>query len=79
MILNKDGSPRKLMGRPSRWSGKVLRIVKSTTRVPGSIGDRNFNLIKDGMTYEEYKNAGGQRKCLEWEIMKGHVELHDSN
>ena len=62
-------------GRPSIFDGKTLNKVKNTTRKDDSIGHRCWMLIFKGMTYEQYKEAGGTRRHLAWEIDKGHIEI----
>lgn len=62
-------------GRPSEFDGKRFKKVAETTRKQGSHGHKNWLILQDGMTYDEFKAAGGNRKYLAWEIAKGHVKV----
>lgn len=62
-------------GRPSEFDGCTFKKIKETTRKDGSLGQQQWKILKDGMTYEEFKKAGGIRKYLAWEIKQGHVVI----
>lgn len=65
-------------GRPSRFAGKKLfRNVAENPRKPGSHGHLAWEIIRDGMTYEEYmaeasekQVGGGGLKHLVWCVNK---------
>ena len=63
-------------GPRSNFSGKrIFKISKSNPRKPGTLGHQSFELIKDGMTFEEYKKAGGRNQDLRWDAEHGFVEV----
>lgn len=54
---------------------KIYRLVKGNPRREGSIGYASFALIRDGMTYEEYIEAGGRAGDVKWDLEHGFIEL----
>jgi hypothetical protein len=63
-------------GRKSAFSGKKInKVAKENPRRKGSIGFKSFALIKNGMTYEQYLEAGGRRQDLAFDLTAGHVKL----
>lgn len=63
-------------GPRSGFSGKKLyKKVDGNPRREGTWGWKSFNLIKDGMTYEQYKAGGGRNNDLTWDIEHGFVEV----
>ena len=65
-------------GRQSKFSGKrIYKKIAKNPRDPRKKGHgyRNWELIKDGMTYEEYIDAGGRYKDLKWDLDRKWVEL----
>jgi hypothetical protein len=66
-------------GRPSAFSGKVIRkLVDENPRREGTFGYASFALIKNGMTYEKYIEAGGRRQDLAWDIERKYVKLENA-
>lgn len=66
----------KLVGRKSNHAGKkIYRLVKENPRREGSHGAKNWELYRDGMTYEEFIMARGGSNHLNYDIEKGYVEL----
>lgn len=61
-------------GRFARVGGKFFKLVKENPRREGTHGHKSFNLLKDGMTYDEYIAAGGRNNDLRWDIDHGWVE-----
>ncbi len=55
----------------------IFRKTKDNPRREGTWGHKSFALIKDGMTYEAYKAAGGRNNDLMWDVEHGHLELRD--
>jgi hypothetical protein len=67
-----EGGP----GRVSQFAGKtIIRLVKGNPRREDTHGYNSWNLLKKGMTYEQYIAAGGRRVDLAWDLMKGNVKL----
>lgn len=67
-----EGGP----GRVSQFAGKtIVRLVKGNPRREDTHGYNSWNLLKKGMTYEQYIAAGGRRVDLAWDLMKGNVKL----
>lgn len=66
----------KLVGRKSLHAGKkIYRLVKENPRRTGSHGFKNWEIYRDGMTYEEFIMAKGGANHLNYDIEKGYVEL----
>ena len=64
-----SSTEQKMYGRKSEFTGKRLyRNMDVNPRRPGTLGHRSFDLIVDGMTYEEYLMAGGRNNDLHWDI-----------
>jgi DNA-binding MarR family transcriptional regulator len=61
--------------RPKLAGQKIYKLVQENPRRVGTHGHKSFALIKDGMTYEAYKAAGGRNNDLSWDIDHGFVEL----
>jgi len=60
----------------SQHDGKrVFRLVDLNPRAEGSKAHACWELIEDGMLYEEYIEAGGTYYILKLEIDYGRVEL----
>jgi DNA-binding MarR family transcriptional regulator len=65
-------------GPRSNLSGKhIYRISKTNPRREGTHGYKSFALIKDGMTFEAYRQAGGRNNDLAWDLDHGFVEMRD--
>jgi hypothetical protein len=63
-------------GRTSSFAGKtIVKIAAENPRREGTNGWKSWNLIKDGMTYEQFVAAGGRRVDLAWDLKAGHLEL----
>lgn len=54
---------------------RLYRLVAGNPRRAGTHGFTSFALIKDGMTYEDYRKAGGRNNDLQWDIDKKFIEL----
>jgi hypothetical protein len=61
-------------GKFARAGGKFFKLVEANPRREGTHGFKSFNLLKNGMTYEEYIAAGGRNNDLRWDIDHGWVE-----
>ena len=62
--------------KASAFSGKIIRrLVKENPRRKGTHGHKSWNLLKNGMTYEQYIEAGGRRGDLAWDAERKNVEL----
>ena len=63
-------------GRKSGFSGmKIYLKAKENPRRAGTYGHASFELIKNGMTYEDFVAAGGRPQDLAWDVNKGNVEV----
>jgi hypothetical protein len=63
-------------GRPSAFAGKVIRkVATENPRREGTHGYNSWELIKNGMSYEKYIEAGGRRQDLAWDLERGYVKL----
>ena len=63
-------------GPKANKAGKIItKLVKTNPRREGTHGYNSFNLIKNGMTYEEYIDLGGRANDLQWDLDHNWVEL----
>jgi hypothetical protein len=63
-------------GRTSAFAGlRIVRTQKENPRREGSTGFDSWNLIKKGMTYEEFLKAGGDSGCLRTEVAAGRIKM----
>lgn len=63
-------------GRTSTLAGKtIVKLSAENPRREGTNGWKSWNLISEGMTYEQFIAAGGRRVDLAWDIKAGHIEL----
>jgi hypothetical protein len=63
-------------GRTSSLAGKtIVKLSAENPRREGTNGWKSWNLITEGMTYEQYVAAGGRRVDLAWDLKAGHIEL----
>ena len=62
--------------RPSQFSGrKLTKLAKDNPRQKGTWGWKSWNLIKNGMTYEDYLKAGGRRNDLAWDVARKRIKV----
>lgn len=70
--VRKTGLP----GPRSQHSGKKLyKRVDENPRKKNTAGWHSFRIIVNGMTYEQYRLAGGRTNDLAWDIDHGCVEV----
>ena len=70
-----EEAPRR-RGRPPQFAGKrIFKLRKANPRREGTHGYRSWELLYDGMTYEEYLKAGGRRNDLQWDLDRNRVEV----
>lgn len=66
----------KLVGRKSSHAGKkIYKLAKENPRRPESHGAKNWEIYRDGMTYEEFIMAKGGANHLNYDLEKGYIEL----
>jgi hypothetical protein len=71
--------PQSNPGPRSGFNGKfIFKISKTNPRREGTHGWKSWNLLQDGMSFEEYRKAGGRNNDLQWDLDKGFCELRDS-
>lgn len=66
------------MSKSGQFTGaKLFKVPPKgpSPRQPGSLGDKSWRVIKNGMTYEAYLRAGGRRNDLAWCVEHGVVKL----
>lgn len=61
--------------RSSKAGKKIYKLVKDNPRREGTAGHKSFALIRNGMSYEEYIEAGGRATDLQWDIDHSFTEL----
>lgn len=54
---------------------KVGEFKKTNPRREGTHGHTSWEAIKDGMTYEDYIEAGGRNRDLRHDVLAGRLEL----
>jgi hypothetical protein len=57
----------------------IKRLVMENPRRKGTAGWTAWNLLRKGMTVEQYLAAGGRRDHLRWDVDKGNCKLVDSS
>lgn len=63
-------------GRPSAFAGKkIQKLADKNPRREGTAGYKSWEKIRNGMTYEQYLEAGGRRQDLAWDIEHKYVKL----
>jgi hypothetical protein len=63
-------------GRVSEFSGKVIRkLVEKNPRKEGTKGFESWSVLRDGMTYDKYIEAGGRRQDLAWDLAHKWVKM----
>lgn len=55
----------------------IKKLIETNPRRKNSIGYKSWELIKDGMSIEEYVKAGGRTKDLLWDHKKGYVSFYE--
>ena len=61
--------------RSPKAGKKIYRISKTNPRKEGSWGWKSFNVITDGMTYEDYIKLGGRPQDLAWDEDHKFIEI----
>lgn len=73
---SQEKKPKGVTGRKSQYAGKKLfKKVKENPRRKDTWGWKSWEILKDGMAYEDYLMAGGRLKDLDWDISKGNIEV----
>jgi hypothetical protein len=61
--------------RSPKSGKKIYKLVPSNPRKEGSWGWKSFNVITDGITYEDYIRLGGRPQDLAWDEDHKFVEI----
>jgi hypothetical protein len=56
---------------------RIYKLVKDNPRREGTEGYKSWEKIKNGMTYDDYLNAGGRNRDLRHDILAKRIELRD--
>lgn len=65
--------------RTSPYAGmKIVKLVTKNPRKAGTSGASSWDVIRNGMKYEEYIKAGGKRRDLEWDVDHEWAKLEKS-
>jgi hypothetical protein len=74
-----DGTPepKAKRGRAAKFADSdVIRLlVKNNPKKKGSAAYNLFELYEDGMTCEQFLNAGGTRACFSWDTIHGFINI----
>ena len=63
-------------GRSSQFAGlTITRTYETNPRRANSLGHTSYEVIVDGMTYEDYIAAGGRGADILYGVKKGHLTL----
>lgn len=54
---------------------RLYKLVKKNPRREGTNGYKSFELVRNGMTYRQYVEAGGRNNDLRWDVDKGYIVL----
>ena len=54
---------------------KIIKKVSDNPRREGTFGYKSFQLIKSGMTVEQFVKKGGRLRDLHWDVDHEYVEL----
>jgi hypothetical protein len=55
----------------------IYKLVDKNPRREGTEGFKSWNVIRNGMTYDQYLDAGGRNRDLRHDILKKRIELRD--
>lgn len=73
--------PKARLGERSRYGGYEIYSTADgkNPRKPGTAGHTAHQIVLDkpGLTFEEYRAAGGRTIDLEWDLMHGWLEVRD--
>jgi hypothetical protein len=61
--------------RSDKAGKKIYKLAKGNPRREGTHGWKSYNLVHDGMSFEEYIEAGGRATDLQWDLDHQFVEL----
>lgn len=68
-----EGKP---MGRPNKFAGKkITKLCEGNPYREGSARSETFKLIRQGMSFEKFVEAGGTRIDLFHGVRKGHLSV----
>lgn len=67
---------KKQPGRPFKFAGtKIFKIEKTNPHKKNSNPWKSWKLIKHGMKFETYLDKGGRVQDLDYNILRGRIEL----
>lgn len=65
-------------GEGRLYAGKfIFRVAKENPRRAGTHGHRSWELIRDGMSYDSYIEAGGRNRDLRHDVILGRLRVAD--
>jgi len=76
--MDETSSVTTITGGAAMSSPTIVRLKKENPRREGTAGWHAWNLLRKGMTVDEYLAAGGRRDHLRWDIDKGNCKLVDT-
>jgi hypothetical protein len=73
-----DTSPRQRSNYLNKYIYRAEGCKKENPRRQNSTAYNDFELIRDGMLFQDYRNAGGQLHHFNYCLKRGYVTLHDT-
>lgn len=77
----KEPKPKAEAKPRGQYAGKIIRLAKGVTENPrkeGTHGRKSFDIVlkagAKGISYEDYKAAGGRLNDLQWDIDRNKIE-----
>jgi hypothetical protein len=55
---------------------RITKLVRGNPRRPGTDGYSDWEVIRNGMSYETFRKNGGSRRRLEENIARGFVKVN---
>ncbi len=73
--INNRNRKVSLRSRKAAHRFVLKKEVRTNPRREGTHGHHSFEVVKNGMTYEEYIACGGRNRDLAWDVEHGYIRL----
>ncbi len=74
--IDEQAPKKKPRKKTPKITGTITLLVDQNPKRKGCACYERFNLYKDGMTTEEYIQAGGKRDDIRWDIAHGFIQVN---